>query len=48
MLEGGIVNSSRGILFPKAGETAKTAAEWEKAVDAAITQATDELGAAIR
>ena len=46
-LEGGIVNSSRAILFPSDGNT-DDAAAWEKAVDAAIGAAVDELGEAIR
>ena len=45
-LEGGIVSSSRGILFPAGGDTA-SAADWEKAIDAAIDQAATELGEAV-
>ncbi len=45
-LEGGIVNSSRGILFPAAGETAQAVA-WEQAIDAALDQAISELGEAV-
>lgn len=46
-LEGGLVNSSRGLLFPEAAAEATDAAAWESAVDAAIDGAADELGAAI-
>ncbi len=46
-LEGGIVNSSRGILFPDAAKTATDAATWEHAIDAALDHAIDELGEAI-
>ncbi len=46
-LEGGIVSSSRAILFPADGKT-DDAGAWEKAVDAAIARATDELGEAIQ
>jgi orotidine-5'-phosphate decarboxylase len=45
-LEGGIVSSSRGILFPAGGDTA-SAADWERAIDAAIGQAVSELGEAV-
>ena len=44
-LEGGVVNSSRGILFPDTGDTSD-AATWERAIDGALDQAIDELGAA--
>ena len=47
-LEGGVVNSSRGILFPEAGQDASDAAAWERAVDAAIDLAIDELGNAVQ
>lgn len=47
-LEGGLVNSSRGILFPEAGGEATDAKAWERAVDAALDQAIDELGEAVR
>ncbi len=45
-LEGGIVNSSRGILFPDGADTddAKT---WERAIDAAVDRAANELGEAV-
>ena len=45
-LEGGLVNASRSVLFPKAGETAD-AAGWERAFDTALQAAIDELHAAI-
>jgi hypothetical protein len=40
------VNSSRGILFPEAGNTNEALA-WEQAVDAALDRATGELGEAV-
>ena len=46
--EGGIVNSSRGILFPKDATGTRDAQIWEKAFDAALSQAIDELGQAIQ
>jgi orotidine-5'-phosphate decarboxylase len=46
-LEGGVVNSSRGILFPDAGK-ADSASAWEQSIDAALDRATTELGEAIR
>ena len=45
-LEGGLVNSSRGLLFPEAAAEANDAVAWERAVDAAIDRAADELRAA--
>ncbi len=44
-LEGGVVNSSRGILFPAGGE-ATDARGWERAIDGALDRAIDELAAA--
>ncbi len=44
--EGGIVNSSRGLLFPKAAAT-DSRATWEAAIDAAREHAIEELGRAI-
>ena len=41
-LEGGIVNSSRGILFPPSGDTGD-AARWERAVDEALERSIGEL-----
>jgi orotidine-5'-phosphate decarboxylase len=46
-LEGGLVNSSRGLLFPAAGQEAADAAGWERAVDEAVARAADELRAAV-
>jgi orotidine-5'-phosphate decarboxylase len=46
--EGGIVNSSRGILFPEAARGATDVTLWERAIDAALDQAIDELGSAIQ
>jgi orotidine-5'-phosphate decarboxylase len=45
-LEGGIVSSSRGILFPS-NAAIETAADWERAIDAACDRAITELGEAI-
>ena len=47
-LEGGVVNSSRGILFPAGAKGAEDAATWEQAFDVALGSAIDELGNAIR
>ncbi|MDE0885597.1 MAG: orotidine-5'-phosphate decarboxylase [Myxococcota bacterium] len=46
-LEGGLVNSSRGLLFPEAAASAESAGAWEGAVDAAIDRASEELGLAV-
>ncbi len=46
--EGGIVNSSRGILFPEAARGKTDARSWEHAIDAALDQAIDELGRAVQ
>jgi orotidine-5'-phosphate decarboxylase len=45
-LEGGLVNSSRGILFPPGSDT-DDAATWERAVDEALDRAIGELGDAV-
>ena len=45
-LEGGIVNSSRAILFPGDGNT-DDAAQWEHAFETALATAVEELGAAV-
>ena len=45
-LEGGIVASSRALLFPEAGSTGE-AATWERAIDSARERAQSELGEAI-
>jgi len=46
-LEGGVVNSSRGLLFPRGAEDSD-AVGWEKAIDAALDEATRELSEAVR
>lgn len=47
-LEGGIVNSSRGILFPAAARGTSDVKVWESAIDDALDQATTELGNAVQ
>lgn len=47
-LEGGIVNSSRAILFPEAAQSAADAGAWGRVIDAALDRAIDELGNAVR
>lgn len=44
-LEGGVINSSRAILFPD--DPGSSPSAWERAVDAAIARAIDELGNAV-
>ncbi|MEM6795261.1 MAG: orotidine-5'-phosphate decarboxylase [Acidobacteriota bacterium] len=44
-LEGGLVNSSRGILFPKL--EGESSAAWERAFDAGLARAIDELSRAV-
>ncbi len=46
-LEGGVVSSSRGVIFPTAGETADRIT-WEKAIDTALTVAKEALAEVIR
>ncbi len=46
-LEGGLVNSSRGISFPEGASSATTANAWEAAIAAALDVATNELGEAV-
>jgi orotidine-5'-phosphate decarboxylase len=46
--EGGIVNSSRAILFPESAQSADQAREWESAIDVALGTAIDELATAIQ
>lgn len=46
-LEGGLVNSSRALLFPEAARGASDASAWERAVDEAIDRAAAELSAAV-
>ncbi len=45
--EGGLVNSSRGLMFPDAAVTAGSAREWERAIDEALDRTIDELGNAV-
>ncbi|GIK48454.1 MAG: orotidine-5'-phosphate decarboxylase [Hyphomonadaceae bacterium] len=42
-LEGGIVNSSRGVTYPPAAQAAKNMSEWRAAVDDAMRAAAEEL-----
>ncbi|MAG32480.1 MAG: orotidine-5'-phosphate decarboxylase [Deltaproteobacteria bacterium] len=46
--EGGLVNSSRGILFPAAAKGTSDAGAWESAIDDALDRAIDELASAIQ
>lgn len=46
-LEGGVVNSSRGILFPQGAQDA-SARDWEQKFDEALNKAIDELGDAMQ
>ena len=46
-LEGGVVNSSRGLLFPAASQT-DSAAVWEQAIDEAVAESIEALGDAIQ
>jgi orotidine-5'-phosphate decarboxylase len=46
--EGGLVNSSRAILFPESARSVGEAREWESAIDDALGQAIDELATAIQ
>jgi orotidine-5'-phosphate decarboxylase len=45
-LEGGLVNSSRGVIFTAAAASATDAASWESAIDEAIERAAGELAEA--
>jgi orotidine-5'-phosphate decarboxylase len=45
-LEGGVVSSSRAVLYPQAAQAAKTMAEWRAAIGEAMTTAAGELRAA--
>lgn len=47
-LEGGLVNSSRAILFPENARKADSTATWESAFEEALRLAIDELGSAIQ
>ncbi len=42
-LEGGLVSSSRGILFPPAAAAAGSAQAWERTIDETVDRAVDEL-----
>ncbi len=44
--EGGLVSSSRAILFPESADAARDAAAWERAVDAAVAEAAGALASA--
>ncbi len=46
-LEGGLVNSARGISFPEGAAMATTAKAWEAAIAHALDVATTELGEAV-
>lgn len=45
-LEGGLVNSSRGVLFPP-GSSIDDAGRWEQAIDEGLGRAVNELGEAV-
>lgn len=45
-LEGGVVSSSRGTLFPEGSDT-EDASAWEAAIDAGLDRAIEELGSAV-
>jgi orotidine-5'-phosphate decarboxylase len=47
-LEGGVINASRSVTLPEAAKSAATAADWDKAISAAIAVAQAELLAAVR
>ncbi|MGE3143160.1 MAG: orotidine-5'-phosphate decarboxylase [Hyphomonadaceae bacterium] len=47
-LEGGVVSSSRAILYPKGAEAAQSLAEWRALIAGAMDAAHAELAAAIR
>jgi orotidine-5'-phosphate decarboxylase len=47
-LEGGVVSSSRAVLYPTGAETASNATAWESVIDAAIEKAATELSAAVQ
>jgi orotidine-5'-phosphate decarboxylase len=44
--EGGVVNSSRGVTYPAAAQTAKTIEDWRSAISDAMAAAAAELRAA--
>ncbi|MDX2274095.1 MAG: orotidine-5'-phosphate decarboxylase [Hyphomonadaceae bacterium] len=43
--EGGVISSSRALLYPQAAETARTLADWRDAIDGAMKAAAAELRA---
>ena len=47
-LEGGVINASRSVTLPEAAKSAVTAADWDKAISAAIDAAQAELLAATK
>jgi orotidine-5'-phosphate decarboxylase len=47
-LEGGVVNASRSVTLPEAAKSAVTAADWDKAISAAIEAAQSDLVAAAK
>jgi orotidine-5'-phosphate decarboxylase len=47
-LEGGVINASRSVTLPEAAKSAATAADWDKAISAAIEAAQAELVAAAK
>ena len=44
--EGGVVNSTRGLIFPKSAANATNLADWHAAIDSTIAQNTTILNAA--
>jgi orotidine-5'-phosphate decarboxylase len=46
-LEGGVVNSSRALLFPADAVSSTSATSWERAIDEALDRATQELAEAV-
>jgi orotidine-5'-phosphate decarboxylase len=46
-LEGGVVNSSRGVTYPQDAQAATSMAEWRSAINDAMTRAAGELRAAV-
>lgn len=46
-LEGGVVSSSRGILFPESADVSD-ARSWERAIDEALAKASESLARAVR
>jgi orotidine-5'-phosphate decarboxylase len=47
-LEGGVVNASRGVLYPKTAAVAATLADWRAAFDANLDATIADLSAAVR